>query len=158
VTENSQHTLKLGIISVGCLYAWADSLSVTMGKAYWSSHEFTGVVIVAICAGSEVRATRRRSRSASPGAKYREKNLAFARPWRAYLGASALSFPAFSLLLLAALASLRRNECKEFSGIWRGQDGHQPKSTASSIDAPTPMGHWRNCLGPAHCVRDQLRP
>ena len=51
MTENSERTLKLGIISVGCLYAWADSLSVTMGKAYWSSHEFTGVVIVAICAG-----------------------------------------------------------------------------------------------------------
>ena len=51
MTENSERTLKLGIISVGCLYAWADSLSVTMGNAYWSSHEFTGVVIVAMCAG-----------------------------------------------------------------------------------------------------------
>ena len=59
MTENSERTLKLGIISVGCLYAWADSLSVTMGNAYWSSHEFTGVVIVAICAGSEVRGARR---------------------------------------------------------------------------------------------------
>ena len=51
------------------------------------------------------------------------------------------------------------NECTKFSGISRGQDGHQPKCTACSIDAPTPMGHWRNRLRPAsHCVRDQLRP
>ena len=65
MTENSERTLKLGIISVGCLYAWADSLSVTMGKAYWSSHEFTGVVIVAMCAGRRcANATRRRSGSA----------------------------------------------------------------------------------------------
>ena len=68
MTENSERTLKLGIISVGCLYAWADSLSVTMGNAYWSSHEFTGVVIAAMCAGRRC-ATRRRSGSASPGAK-----------------------------------------------------------------------------------------
>ena len=71
VTENSERTLKLGIISVGCLYAWADSLSVTMGNAYWSSHEFTGVVIAAMCAGRRC-ATRRRSGSASPRAKYRD--------------------------------------------------------------------------------------
>ena len=67
MTENSERTLKLGIISVGCLYAWADSLSVTMGNAYWSSHEFTGVVMVVICAGSQDRGARRVTGGEIPG-------------------------------------------------------------------------------------------
>ena len=77
MTANSERTLKLGIISVGCLYAWADSLSVTMGNAYWSSHEFTGVVIVGICVGSEVRArcAAHRRRFVSGGAKNRDHRV-----------------------------------------------------------------------------------